>query len=345
MTPLARPLRGEESDPVSDPVMAALRSARPVLDPAPDPAAPESTAMLAAILATPTGARSPVASPARPTRLRRRWTIGVPAGLAAAVVAVVVLSPAGGVPAGGGQAAAPSRVPIAPSAPLSPSETALRVAVLAAFDTSADKISHTVSTLTATGEQPSTLEVWSCPALPKPGDQVVFRSLLSRQGRPVQDTEIRFTMPASTGDPARDAKVQTLGESIDVEYGSRTWSDQRRTPVSTLTDQGAAAVRQRLAAGGFSVSGPLTLDGRTAIELTWSALPGTTSQLWVDASSYVPLKSSVSSRVGNADQSFTSTSVTSYDYLTASDANRALLTATAPPGFRRTTAPDTRPGG
>ena len=89
---------------------------------------------------------------------------------------------------------------------------------------------------------------------------------------------------------------------------------------------------QNLNAGEFQTTGHSLLDGRPTIELT-AQYPAahSTLQLFVDAATYLPVKS-ISSSPGTTDS-------TDYSYLPASSANLGLLQVPIPRGFRQADKP------
>jgi hypothetical protein len=86
------------------------------------------------------------------------------------------------------------------------------------------------------------------------------------------------------------------------------------------------------------VVGTMKLEDRQAIEITWSQTPGrltTTTTLWVDAQTYLPLRSVATLRAPLNDTPL-QTATTQYQILPATPANLNLLTPPIPPGFTRT---------
>jgi hypothetical protein len=82
----------------------------------------------------------------------------------------------------------------------------------------------------------------------------------------------------------------------------------------------------------------VSLHGRRALELTWSRTTGpmiTSSTLWVDDQTYLPLRSVLTMR-GRAEGTPLQTVTTEYEILSATPANLNLLTPPIPAGFTRT---------
>jgi hypothetical protein len=85
------------------------------------------------------------------------------------------------------------------------------------------------------------------------------------------------------------------------------------------------------------VVGTAHLQGRQAIEITWSASPGRltlTTTVWVDARTYQPMRSVTTTPTGLPDGLLT-TATTEYRILPATRANLSLLAPPIPPGFTR----------
>jgi hypothetical protein len=80
------------------------------------------------------------------------------------------------------------------------------------------------------------------------------------------------------------------------------------------------------------------LQGRQAVEITWSQSLGpitVATTLWVDAHSYVPLRSVDIMRAG-PNHRLLGTDTTDYQILSATPANLDLLKPPIPAGFRQT---------
>jgi hypothetical protein len=310
--------------PLDDDLLRALSAARPIQTGEPTAASPQAQAMLTRILET--GA-APTQAPR--SRSRRRFLIGVPAGIAAAAAGFALVQAPG-------KSARPRPIAVS-SAPVD-----LRTAVLAAFDSASGSISHSVSTWRAEGSPNVTFERWAYPAFAKPGQRLQLRQLLTAGGRPDQDVAFIFTVPDLPAGLAKNTRVK--GELIDVEHATGTWSDQKNTGINPPIEQGPEQIRQQIADGHFTVRGKVSLNGREAIELNWSP-GGSVSRLWVDAATYLPLKSSFDSKVGRPGHYIDSGEETRFDTLPATKANLALLSPPIPAGFKQTVAPPEHPGG
>lgn len=157
----------------------------------------------------------------------------------------------------------------------------------------------------------------------------------------VQDWEQKGTMPAGAG--AFDefpwgTSVTTTGESIDVRYHYRQWTDQKSAQVSFNLPLTSADIRQEIAAGNARVAGNATIDGVQTVELAISGFdgPGSSGDIWVDASSHLPVRTVVSAPVrvaGQAASTSTQTVQDDYQFLPATPANLASLNPVIPPKF------------
>jgi hypothetical protein len=273
-----------------------------------------------------------------------RWIAG---GTAAAALAgvVTVLTVPGGVTSGhipNGHVA-PARTSAAPRT--------LRAKLLAAFAAASGQIVYEHSTWTVGGSGATAMDSWYYPWQARQGQLVRSRRLsLNANGTPFQDVADIYRMPApgsvpAGAPPAVRAKLKSpllsgvvaaFGEIIDVEYGNRTWSDQKHHLL--LDDDPGAPVELAHEVGvrDWTVVGTSRLDGRRAIELTWPVAPGSRSYLWVDASSYLPLREESSFQEGSPGNWVTATVRDDYQLLTATQANLAKLTPPIPAGFRQT---------
>jgi len=78
------------------------------------------------------------------------------------------------------------------------------------------------------------------------------------------------------------------------------------------------------------------LNGRPAILLWWKEGPHDSSQLWVDATTYLPIRSIAHQEGGMiGGPTFHTTIVTDYDILAPTPDNLARLHPPVPPGFPR----------
>lgn len=262
---------------------------------------------------------------ARRRRARRLVPVAVAGAAAAAVAAVTVAGT-------GGTAVKPA--PPAAAAGGLPSSSSVRNAVLAAFDASADDIVHVHVVGVTPGEPTMTQDQWQSPVTVRTGAVVHFRLLNFWGGAPQQDVGMIWTQPASAA-----SRKSVTGELIDVEYDSKTWSDQKATQVAGGVF-GVQEVRNEIAQGYLHVDGRTTVGGQQAIKLSLRGVPGDDSTVWVDASTYLPIKS-VSIMTNGARGTTTAT----YQMLPPTPANLASLNVPVPTGFTRTATPPAHPHG
>jgi hypothetical protein len=235
----------------------------------------------------------------------------------------------------------------------------LKAKLLAAFSAASREIVYERSTFQ--GGTTQTQENWYYPWQASAGQQVRSRQLiLTADGTPQADVEDIYTMPASGTippglPPATVEKLKThllvgvvaaIGEIIDVEYGNRTWSDQKDHLLLDSDPASPKIVLYDINHENWTVVGHTELDGHDAIKLSWTDA-GSASYLWVDASTYLPLREVVSLPVGGPGKMISTTDETDYELLPATPANLALLTTPVPAGFTQTATqvlPESGPG-
>lgn len=239
-----------------------------------------------------------------------------------------------------------------------PTVANVRTAVLDAFERHSGDIMYATRTTQQIDGPKESQQIWTYPAMPVPGQRIRVRLFDYQHGKPVWDAESIYV-----AGPQSDRLVRPttggprVAEIIDVQYATRTWS-RLRSPAPLVADNlSPGMIRQQIASGGFTVAGTVHLQGRPAVELTWSRRLGPrmviTTRLWVDARTYLPLRSVDTQWVGASGQHpiqmqvngkrvaagrhlalFTDT--TEYHMLPATPANLALLTPPIPAGFART---------
>ena len=189
------------------------------------------------------GTREPDLARRRVTR-RRLVFAGLPS-LAAAVAAVVI-------------AVAVTRSGPAPG-PLTPDT--VRTAVLDALQQdSGDILQASVEYQDLGAAAESTRSTWVYPAFPAVGQQVRFREVDYRQGKPSQDVESVYTedealehTSMSTTQGPGSAKI------VGVDYPTRTWATfTTSAPLVDLTVS-PALIRSEIASGNFTVDGTVKI--------------------------------------------------------------------------------------
>jgi len=312
--------------PLDDDLLTSLRAARPDPGYRPSAASPEATAMLARILQT---GRDPAPSRARrgpAPRGTRRWLLlaGLPAlaGAAAAAVLVVAVTSAG-------------------PGSTRPTVSGVRTAVLDAFQRFRGDVVHTTQTIQLPKGRVETQQAWTYPAFPAVGQTVRFRLFDFKDGVPVEDTESIYVQNAAAGQLSQSTTQCPCSSQVtDVNYATRTWSRGKSSSVLLAGRLSPALIRDEIASGRFTVLGRVSLDGRQAIEVTWSSSHGpitVTTTLWVDARAYVPLRTVTTTRAtAGARHVLLETDTMEYQILPATPASLDLLKPPIPPGFTRT---------
>jgi hypothetical protein len=263
-------------------------------------------------------------------------TGGVGAAAAAAtftgLMAPAVMAPAAGGPAR--HLATPPHVtqPTQQTQPSQSDAAALRSAILTAYAHADGSIAYSHLVYASGSQAVSDVQVWSYPARPRPGQLVRVRMLI----KGFRDTEVSFVMP-----PAGSATV--TAQAIDVGYGERTWAQARDV---TLAFTGALAdptweIRPNLTSGKYEIVRRLRLGDRALIEISVpdSHAAGSTSTVWVDARTHLPVKSPIDlpAKDGSpAARVYFFTTTAYFGYLPPTSGNLAALRPAIPAGFTRT---------
>lgn len=249
------------------------------------------------------------------------WLAGITtaAALAGAVTALTLPSGTSGTTQNGGGT---SQAAI--------TKTALQAKLLAAFSGAVNEIAREHSTYKINSESPTTIETWSYPVQPNVGQQVRIRTINIAQGGTYHiDSGERYVMPAQ-----QTGSMQVKDEETTVSYTSKVWWRERVSSVDVTQPIGPTLLSNLPTLGKWTAHNT-TLNGRAAIEFTMEHTSRTagslTDTLWVDASSYLPLRETL-----NDDSPGMHTIGTSdYEYLPATPANLAQLTPPIPAGFKQ----------
>jgi hypothetical protein len=291
--------------------------------------------------------------PARLIRHRARVALRV-AAAAAAVTAVVAIGVASATHSGH------RRGPVVP-ATLSPSAAYLRDAILTAFSDTASSISYTHSVFTSGGQETRVIDVWTSPFEGSPGQFQTRREVVSAGGQPVRDVEMIYALPAPGAAVPANCNGQiyspkpppiraqsggteaTDGRLIDVEYASRSWSDQPDTCIPVIQLSDAEQIRTDIASGDWTVVGHDNIDGQPAVELNLagSARPASADLLWVNTQTFLPIQASANKGGAPGADSF----VTTYRFLSDTPDNQKNLTTPIPAGSTQTATPPALPNG
>ena len=182
-------------------------------------------------------------------------------------------------------------------------EATLRANAVKAIDGAAADVLAIHRTSSISDGEALNEDVWSAPSAPRPAQQVHRRSvILDASGSPVQDVEVTYTMPAdpavlinqsvgidATGTAA--AAFRTTGSTIDVDYPSRSWTEQDEGSMLVAVPDDLAAIRAEIASGDWTAGTASTVGGLPAVELTWHGTAGgVTHDLWLNAETYLPIR-------------------------------------------------------
>jgi hypothetical protein len=252
------------------------------------------------------------------------------------------------------------RAPVVPSASggrttTPPSTAAIRARLIDALSGEPDTIFYSQSSTEIPGQPTSFNEEWDYPWNGRPG-QVVHQTGSRSVGGTVQsEWSLTFTVPAggATANAAEStgASCNVSGQRIDIDFINETWqpSDQScvaLTPgldtaefVDPKTRQPISNIKTLVADGLLGVVGSRTIGHQSTIELRSAVHGASTLDLWVNASTYLPVQSVTTFPTGNAGASKVAIETTQFSYLMPSPSNLANLQVTIPPGFSEVVSP------
>jgi hypothetical protein len=291
------------------------------------------------------------AGPATFTRQRIRVVLPV-AAAATALATVLAVGVADAIQSG-------HRDTPAVPATVSPSAASLRHDILTAFSATASSISYTHSVFTSGGQKTRVIDVWTSPFEGSIGQSQTIREVVTDGGHTVRDIEMIYALPAPNAVVPADCngpidapkpppiRAQSEGQAtdgrlIDVEFASRSWSDQPNTCIPVTQPTGAAQIRSDIAAGGWTVVGRDNIDGQPALELNLagSAQPASADLLWVNARTFLPIQASANK---GGSPGVNDSLVTTYHFLSRTPDNQKNLTTPIPAGFTQTATPPATP--
>jgi hypothetical protein len=226
------------------------------------------------------------------------------------------------------------------------------------IETTAYVVNRMSTTLSATDTIGYSVSRFTGAAVPTGMKDLIDEWEYGRQFRQLTET--------AAGRPYIDVSTRPSGHQwvlITVNYSDRDWSRAivptglQYLPVATgdnlcegtvLSPFGAARsaadwkklILIGLKCRAFTVTGRQRVDGVEAIRLaSHKALRGMT--IWVDPSSYLPVRLTVRLHVvtGSISRASTATMLIDFRWLAPTSANLAKLTAPIPPGFREVAAP------
>lgn len=157
----------------------------------------------------------------------------------------------------------------------------------------------------------------------------------------VQDVAQTGTMPVGANvsdDFPWGPSITTSGGVVDVEYHYRQWMENRSAQVGFNLPVTASEIQHEIVAGDATVVGTATVDGVQTVELAISGFagPGSSGDIWVDASSHLPVRTVVTAPVQGVGQTAPDGMQTVQDdylFLPATPTNLAKLHPVIPPGF------------
>jgi hypothetical protein len=287
----------------------------------------------------------------RAPRHRRRWAVlGLGIAAAAATVGVTLALAKQG----------PSS-PVAPSDPggrnaVGPEAAVIRARLIDALSGEQDTIFYTRSSTEVPGQPASKGEEWDYPWNGQPG-QIVRQAGSDSSGGTVQGTwSLTFAVPAggATSNRAETAGLacNVSGQRIDVDFANQTWQSSEQSCVALTpgldtaefldptTHQPISNITTLVADGLLQVVGHPTVDGQPTVELKSDTQGITTLDLWVNASTYLPVQSVTTGPTGDPNSGKTFTTVDHYSFLSPTQVNLANLRVTVPPGFKEIASPE-----
>jgi len=240
-----------------------------------------------------------------------------------------------------------------------PGAAEIRARLVDALSGEQDTIFYTRSSTEIPGQPASNGEEWDYPWNGQPG-QIVRQAGSDSVGGTVQSKwSLTFTVPAGSAtnnsDPALGlgASCNVSGQRIDVDFTNQTWQASEQscvalTPgldtvgfVDPATGQLISNIKTLVADGLLQVVDHPTVDGQPTIELTTHTLGVTTLDLWVNASTYLPVQSVTTyPTIPAGNTSELATETTQYSYLAPSQSNLANLQVTVPPEFTKIVSPE-----
>lgn len=138
------------------------------------------------------------------------------------------------------------------------------------------------------------------------------------------DPEHSRSMYLEYGQPIYDIQTDSSAASeLLVDYRTHTWYESPTTDFSNghLLQSTPDRIRDQLDAGGVTLVGHETIGGRDTLHLSRHDIAPLTGDIWVDATSYLVVRSS------NA------TGTTDFEWLARDAASRSTLVPVTPPGF------------
>lgn len=208
--------------------------------------------------------------------------------------------------------------------------------LLTALTAASGDIAYAHANVNLSSSNPEGTDEWTYPSQPSAGQQLRYRIMfLGGNGAPTQDDESIF---------AAQTPKSCVVKSTLVDYQAKTWSQEHLselpcTPPVSLGVGANANMIETIKERNFKEVGPATVAGRRAIEFRSDVRDQAARwELWVDAATYLPIRLTQSSLSKPSQVNVT----VDFQFLPATPANLAKLTAPIPSGFKRV-APPPRP--
>ncbi len=248
---------------------------------------PDSQRVLAAVLATDEASAGQAARPRtrgsrRPASRMPAWTwsrrsVAVLGAAVAVVVAALVAAGALAGPGGGPQIAGPGS-----------SATALRRAILTAFESTQGKIAYSKTTDSLDGRIVARARAWDWEGAAPP-QWMRRQTLMTPTGRPILELAENAVPTRSCAACAKNARIRL----VIASYPARAWTQSEIRAIVTWGHEplSATQIRQVVATGSLRVIGRMTLTGVPAIKLApTKSINGSRYLLWVNARTYLPVR-------------------------------------------------------
>jgi hypothetical protein len=255
-----------------------------------------------------------------------RWAAGIATAAAVAGMVAALTLPEGTSGTSGDKSGVVSSAPI--------TRATLQAKLTAAFSGALDKVAVEHATYRVNSEAPLTDETWSYPSQPSLGQQVRTRTIHSTQGGTfITDTGESYLMPPVP----KISYLKATSEVTEVSYPGKVWWQQQMSSHAVMPPVARELIANLPPLGKWTPHNT-TLNGRPAIEYSLHTTSKAGSikswfidNLWVDASTYLPLRETSD----DGSTGFDTVGTIDYEYLPATPANLAKLTPPIPAGFKR----------
>ena len=281
-----------------------------------------------------------------PRSRRRLAVLGVGIAVAATTVGVTLALAKHGPRAPVARSDSGGRITVRPEAAV------IRARVVDALSGEKNTIFHTQLSLEVPGQPTRNAEEWDYPWNGQPGQIVHQAGSASLGGALLSKWSLTFTVPATSNSTAATGLAcDVAGQRIAVDFSNQTWQSSRPSCVALTpgaetsefldpkTHQLTSNISTIVADELLRVVGYPTVDGQPTVELKADAPGAPTLDLWVNASTYLPVQLVSTGPVGDPN-SVDSTTVDHFSFLGPTQSNLANLQVTVPPGFKETVSPE-----